>query len=68
LEDETGYTNVVVWSRLGARQRRELLQARLMGVHGVLEKEGAVVHLIAHRLFDHSALLGKLTTQSRDFH
>jgi error-prone DNA polymerase len=68
LEDETGYVNVIVWPHLIERQRRELLGARLMGVEGVLEREGEVMHLIARRLSDHSALLGKLATSSRDFH
>jgi error-prone DNA polymerase len=68
LEDETGCINVVVWRRLIERQRRELLGARLLGVQGVIEREGEVVHLIARRLFDHSALLGPLATASRDFH
>ena len=68
LEDETGHVNVIVWPHLIERQRRELLGARLMGVEGVLEREGEVMHLIARRLTDHSALLGKLVTASRDFH
>jgi error-prone DNA polymerase len=68
LEDETGYVNVVVWRDLGERQRRELLGARLMAVHGVIEREGEVVHLVARRLVDESALLGRLVTHSRDFH
>jgi error-prone DNA polymerase len=68
LEDETGYVNVVVWRDLTERQRRELLGSRLMGVEGFLEREGEVVHLIARRLLDHSALLGRLATESRDFH
>jgi error-prone DNA polymerase len=68
LEDETGCINVVVWRRLIERQRREVLGARLLGVQGVIEREGEVVHLIARRLFDHSALLGPLATASRDFH
>jgi error-prone DNA polymerase len=68
LEDETGYVNVVVWRDLGERQRRELLGARLMTVHGVIEREGEVVHLVARRLVDASALLGRLATRSRDFH
>jgi error-prone DNA polymerase len=33
-----------------------------------LQREGEVVHLIAKRLVDHSELLGRLTTSSRDFH
>jgi error-prone DNA polymerase len=68
LEDETGNINVVVWSRLVERQRRELLGARLLGVHGTIERDGEVVHLVARRLVDHSALLGPLETASRDFH
>ncbi len=68
LEDETGNVNVVVWRDVGERQRRELLGARLLGVHGILERDGEVVHLIAGRLTDHSDLLGQLVTASRDFH
>ncbi|MDH4149095.1 MAG: error-prone DNA polymerase [Betaproteobacteria bacterium] len=68
LEDETGCINVVVWRQLIERQRRELLQASLLGVEGMVQKEGAVVHLVAHRLTDHSALLGRLATTSRNFH
>jgi error-prone DNA polymerase len=68
LEDETGYVNVIVWRRLVERQRRELLAASLLGVHGVIQREGEVMHLVAHRLVDHSRLLGRLATSSRDFH
>jgi error-prone DNA polymerase len=68
LEDETGYLNVVVWNSLVERQRRELLGAKLLGVEGVMQKEGDVVHLVAHRLADHTPLLGRLATVSRDFH
>ncbi|HEY6897677.1 MAG TPA: error-prone DNA polymerase, partial [Rhodocyclaceae bacterium] len=68
LEDETGLTNVIVHPKLAERQRRELLGARLLGVLGVLQREGEVVHLIAKRLLDHSQLLGELPTLSRDFH
>jgi error-prone DNA polymerase len=68
LEDETGQINVVVWRDLGERQRRELLGARLLAVHGVLERQGEVAHLIAGHLKDLTPLLGSLVTQSRDFH
>jgi error-prone DNA polymerase len=68
LEDETGSMNIVVWNSLVERQRSELLGARLLGVQGFIERDGEVVHLVARRLFDHSALLGPLATQSRNFH
>ncbi|MDR1934903.1 MAG: error-prone DNA polymerase [Candidatus Accumulibacter sp.] len=67
LEDETGLVNVIVHPRLVERQRRELLGARLLGVLGVLQREGEVMHLIAQRLADHTPLLGQLPTRSRDF-
>jgi len=68
LEDETGCVNVIVWRDLGERQRRELLSAQLLAVYGSVEREGEVVHVIARRLADHSELLGRLATRSRDFH
>jgi len=68
LEDETGYTNVIVWNDLVERQKKELLGARLLGVEGYMQKEGEVIHLVARRLVDHSPLLGRLLTESRDFH
>ena len=68
LEDETGMVNVIVWRDLADRQRKELLRSSLMSVYGTLEREGEVVHLIAGRLRDQTALLGKLVARSRDFH
>jgi error-prone DNA polymerase len=68
LEDEQGCMNIVVWRHLVESQRRELLGARLLGVQGTIERDGEVVHVVARRLFDHSALLGPLAAASRDFH
>ena len=68
LEDETGTVNVVVWNRLVERQRKELLGSSLLGVHGIVERKGEVVHLVAGKLVDHSYLLGSLVLESRDFH
>jgi error-prone DNA polymerase len=68
LEDETGNVNVVVWKSLGERRRAALLGARLLAVHGVIERDGDVVHLVARRLADYSGLLGPLAAASRDFH
>jgi error-prone DNA polymerase len=68
LEDEDGMTNVVVWNDLAQRQRREMLESRLLAVEGKLESRHGVQHLIAERLHDWTALLGRLDTRSRDFH
>ncbi len=68
LEDESGLANIIVRPELLDRQRRELLSARLLGVFGQVSRQGKVVHLIASRVVDHTALLGRLVTVSRDFH
>ena len=67
LEDEFGTINVVVWSDLAERQRALVLGSRLLGVTGTVEKADGVLHLIAETLEEHSSLLGRLVTTSRDF-
>jgi len=60
LEDETGIVNAVVWPSLFERQRRILMTAAMMGIHGKIQREGEVVHLVAQRLFDFSSDLSSL--------
>ncbi len=75
LEDETGTVNVIVWPDVAEAQRKPLLGSTLLTVYGVwqsegegpTQKDGAVMHLIARQLVDHSALLQGLVTHSRDF-
>jgi error-prone DNA polymerase len=68
LEDEFGSINLIVWRDVAERQRQALVGSRLLGVAGKLQMEGEVMHVIAHRLVDLSRLLGRLRTESRDFH
>jgi error-prone DNA polymerase len=67
LEDETGQVNVIVWERVGEECRRALLESRLLAVHGELQRQEGVMHVVARRLIDLSPLLGELLTRSRDF-
>jgi error-prone DNA polymerase len=68
LEDETGQANIVVWQAVANAWRRPLLGARLLEIVGRVQREGEVVHLVAERMADRSALLGALDVRSRDFH
>ncbi|NHA14310.1 error-prone DNA polymerase [Thioalkalivibrio sp. XN279] len=68
LEDETGQANIVVWQQVSEAWRKPLLGARLLEVAGRVQREGQVVHLVAERMRDRSALLGQLDVRSRDFH
>ncbi len=60
LEDETGIANIVVWPTVFERFRRILLTATLLAVEGRLQREGLVIHVVAERLIDLSALLQDL--------
>jgi error-prone DNA polymerase len=68
MEDETGYVNLIVWNRVAVEQRAALIESRLLEVHGKLQREGDVQHVIAQRLTNLSALLGDLVVESRNFH
>ena len=59
LEDETGNSNVVVWQSVQKNCRQALLKAQLLMVKGVVETDGAVVHVIAQELTDCSELLAR---------
>ncbi|WP_166096797.1 error-prone DNA polymerase [Rhizobium flavescens] len=67
LENETGIVNAVVWPSLFERQRRILMTASMMGIHGKIQREGEVVHLVAQRLFDFSDDLSSLDERDGDF-
>jgi error-prone DNA polymerase len=57
IEDETGIANLIIWSKVFEKQRRLILSASMIDVKGRLQREGEVVHLIAHELTDFSDLL-----------
>jgi len=60
IEDETGYSNLVVFEKLFETYRKEILHARLLMVEGRLQREGKVVHVIVSKCFDFTKMLGKL--------
>jgi error-prone DNA polymerase len=68
IEDETGHANLVVWKRVGEAQHRPLVEARLLEVHGRLQRQGEVLHIVAQRLIDRSAWIGALRLATRNFH
>ncbi|SCB48407.1 OB-fold nucleic acid binding domain-containing protein [Rhizobium miluonense] len=60
IEDETGIANLVVWLKTFEQYRRVVLGAGMIGVYGRIQREGDVVHLVAHRLIDLSAELASV--------
>jgi error-prone DNA polymerase len=63
LEDETGIANVVVWQKVFEANRRLVMGASFLVVHGRLQKEGEVIHLVAESFTD---LTGRLSEMRED--
>jgi len=66
IEDETGFTNLVVFEKLFETYRKEILHAKLLMVEGRLQREGLVVHVIVTKCVDLTKLLGKLVQREQD--
>ncbi len=64
IEDETGIANLVIWPDVFEKQRKIVMGARLMAVHGLVQRDpdSDVIHVVARRLEDHSSLLWKLSS------
>ena len=67
LEDEHGAVQVIVWKSVREKQRKELMNARLLGVYGIWQRRDESRNLIAKRFVDLTELLGRLASRSRDF-
>ncbi len=66
LEDETGIANIIVWPKKFETYRRIILSARLVLVHGKMQKEQEVIHIIADKIEDLSEELASLTEEGGD--
>ena len=56
LEDETGVANIVVWKDVFDANRRLVMSGSFVVVHGQIQSESNVVHLVAKRFTDLSHL------------
>ena len=82
MEDEFGFSNLVLWSRVFEEYRHVATTSRLLMVHGRIERSDdpkgykpadpdapqSVVYVIAERLEQLDAKLPALGSMSRDFH
>lgn len=66
LEDETGVANLVVWPDVFDKQRKIVMGARLIAVHGIIQKdaEDGVIHVVARQLEDHTHMLRHLSDET----
>ena len=57
LEDETGTSNVICWNSVYRKFRNQVVFSSFLLVHGQLQRENEVSHLIASNVRDISSLL-----------
>ena len=61
IEDETGVANSVIWPKVLERERKVVMGARLVVVHGRIQRHEDIIHVVAQRLEDRSDWLRLLT-------
>ena len=68
IEDETGVANLVVWPDVFETQRKIVMGARLMTVHGIVQRDedDGVIHVVARRLEDDTHMLRHLSDDIMD--
>ena len=57
LEDETGTSNIICWNNIYKKFRNQVVFSSFLLVHGKLQRENEVSHLIATSVRDISSLL-----------
>ena len=60
IEDETGVANSVIWPKVLERMRKVVMGARLVVVHGRIQRHEDIIHVVAERLEDRSDWLALL--------
>lgn len=66
LEDETGFSNLVVFAKLFETFRKPILQSKLLMVEGKLQIEGAVIHVVMQKCYNLNQLLNRLVLPNRE--
>lgn len=62
MEDETDIANLIVWPDTVERFRPIVISGQLLGVSGVVQREGDVIHLVVNEAEDLTSLLVELDT------
>ena len=66
IEDETGPANVVIWRDRFQANRRTVMMASFLAIHGRLQMADGVIHVVAERFTDLSAELARLREEPRE--
>ena len=64
LEDETGVANIVIWQDAFTANRRLVMTSSFLVVHGQMQKESDVIHVVARRFTDLSHRLAEMKDET----
>ena len=67
IEDETGHANLIIWPSLFERPRRTVLSTSAVVCRGKVQREGQIIHVIAHHLTDLTHLLRQIGEREENF-
>ena len=67
IEDETGTANLIVHANTWERFRTIARSTSALIVHGILQRQHGVIHLLVDRMVDLTQVLGSIVNRSRDF-
>jgi error-prone DNA polymerase len=68
MEDETGFVNVIVWTRVFEKFALLLKTRNFLAIDGKVQSEEGVVHLVANRIYVPRVAEQTPEVYSRDFH
>lgn len=60
IEDETGVAQGILWPDRFEAQRRTVMSASMIGMRGIVQKEGEVIHVIIQKIVDYGDLLRRV--------
>jgi error-prone DNA polymerase len=66
IEDETGIANSVVWPKTLERFRKVVMGARLIVIHGRVQRHEDIIHVVSAKLEDRSDWLALLSEQAAE--
>ncbi len=64
IEDEHGVANLVIWPKVMEAYRKIIMQSRLIVIHGYVQRDVDVIHVVAERLEDRSDALLALSADA----
>ncbi len=66
IEDETGVANAVVWPKTLERFRKVVMGARLIVIHGRIQRHEDIIHVVSAKLEDRSDWLALLAEAAHE--